>query len=70
MKVVVIRDTKGNPLFAAKVEEIGELEFIKVKKECEKNRALQDKVHQDEICALAMQINEVDKDVKVLKGED
>lgn len=70
MKVVVIKDTNGNPLFISKVEEVGELEFIKIKKECEKNRALQDKVHYDEICALAMQIDKVDKDVKVLKGED
>lgn len=69
MKVVIIRKS-GKPIFAAKVEEVDELEYIKIKRDCDKNRSLEEKEKEVEIARIKLELSELRREIRILKGEE
>ena len=69
MKAIIIKH-EGKPIMIFEVREYTDLEFLKLKKECEKNL---DELKESEIEKIQDIYNEIDKitdDIKHLKGED
>ena len=70
MKAIIIRDLKGRPLYIAKVEELTDLEFLKKKKECEANRQADQLIQDSKEESRIEEIEQIKKEIKILKGEE
>ena len=70
MKAIIIRDQNGDVLYVAKLEEIGELDFIKLSKEAKTNQGKLKEEKVDELAKIYHEIDGLNDDVKHLKGED
>lgn len=70
MKAVIIKNKNGKPLFIAKVDEISELDFLKIRRECENNQKNESDLLDSKFDSLANKIATLISEIKVLKGED
>lgn len=70
MKAVIIKNKDGKPLFIAKVDEISELDFLKIRRECENNQKKESDLLDSKFDNLANKIATLISEIKVLKGED
>lgn len=70
MKAIIIKDLNGNPLYIARVEEVSDLDFLKLKKQCKENQENVAKLGQEAIAQLSKEIEESKKEIKILKGEE
>ena len=68
MKAVIIKDLDGRPIYIAQEVEIGELDFLKARKECIKNQEENTKVLNKRLVALGEEIAKLIHEVNVLKG--
>ncbi len=69
MKAVIIKDLDGRPIYIAQVVEIGEMEFLKTRRDCIRNQEENTKVLNKRFVALGEEIGKLIKDVRILKGE-
>ena len=69
MQVVVIKDLQGRPIYVAQVEELSELEFLNLRKECIENLKADKLNAQLDEKKKFFEIQDIKKEIKILKGE-
>ena len=68
-KCVVVRLWE-QPYFVCDIKEVSTLEFLNLEKECKKNRALLKNNQDSQQSELLNRINQLEQEIKILKGED
>ncbi len=70
MKAIIIKDLKGRPLYIARVEELSDLDYLKKKKECEANLREDLATQESKEIAIDEVFSALEKEIKILKGEE
>lgn len=70
MKAIII-EFQGKPVMALTVKEnLDSLEFLKLKKECDKNFAELEKEKKEKLKAIEDTFAKLEHEIKILKGEE
>lgn len=70
MKALIIRDKKGHIYYVGKIEEVSELDYLKLKKEAdEMQKAIETNLDKFQE-GLAETFEGIEHDIKILKGEE
>ena len=70
MKAIVIRDIENKVVGIARLEEIGELEFLKLQKEFIANQKTEKQIKEHNLFLIDKAIEDIQHEIKKLKGEE
>lgn len=69
-KKVIVINYKDKPIYVSEIKDISSHEYLVIEKECQENFIEFLNKHEEDKLALLERIAELEKEVKVLKGEE
>lgn len=69
-KKAIVITQEGKPVLLCEIKEFTAEEFVRVGKECAKNKELLKQIKDEKEKVLLGRISELEKEIKILKGED